>query len=105
MTDPAVPTGMNAGVSTSPCGVRNTPARAAFSCRVTRNEHTRITLRTYRKRRPRPTPDLDELREVFLVNTIEYDHRRLLDDSASHKRDAQKSLPPVGFGIVGCPGG
>ena len=37
-TAPCVPTGMNIGVSTAPCGVVITPARAAPSVWVTRNE-------------------------------------------------------------------
>ena len=31
LTAPSVPTGMKAGVSTDPCGVKNTPERAAPS--------------------------------------------------------------------------
>src|SRR6188472_399569 len=38
LTAPRVPTGMNAGVCTSPCGVVRTPRRADPSEWVTRNE-------------------------------------------------------------------
>jgi hypothetical protein len=35
VTDPRVPTGMNAGVSTRPCGVVNAPRRAPVSGSLT----------------------------------------------------------------------
>src|SRR5581483_1181120 len=38
LTAPSVPTGMNAGVCTSPCGVRRMPVRAAPARAVTSNE-------------------------------------------------------------------
>ncbi len=38
-TAPCVPTGMKAGVSTTPCGVVMTPARAAPSVWVTLKEN------------------------------------------------------------------
>ena len=40
LTAACVPTGMNAGVRTSPCGVASTPARAAPSVAVTVKEIT-----------------------------------------------------------------
>jgi hypothetical protein len=39
-TTPAVPTGMKAGVSTRPCGVASTPARATPLCASTAKENT-----------------------------------------------------------------
>ena len=41
LTVPLVPTGMNAGVRTSPWAVRRIPARAAPSVAVTSNADTR----------------------------------------------------------------
>src|SRR6185295_11560191 len=48
LTAPRVPTGMKAGVSTVPCGVRSRPSRASASVRVSSNEHSAIPPRTSR---------------------------------------------------------
>ncbi len=52
-TVPSVPTGMKAGVGTSPCGVRKVPLRAedSVACRVKSN----MAARNVTERRSRPT--------------------------------------------------
>ena len=47
LTAPAVPTGMNAGVSTGPCGVSSRPRRARPSLAVTSNMDVCVTPVTY----------------------------------------------------------
>jgi hypothetical protein len=49
LTEAAVPTGMNTGVSTGPCGVVRRPRRAPVaSVAVTSNE--KLTLRVYQEK-------------------------------------------------------
>ena len=47
LTAPAVPTGMNAGVSTAPCAVSSRPRRARPSHAVTSNMAVCVTPVTY----------------------------------------------------------
>ena len=48
---------------------------------------------------PRPEPVRKAL-EVHLINLIENGHHGLLDDFVLQRRDAQRTLPPVGLRYI-----
>jgi len=57
LTDPAVPTGMNAGVCTAPWGVVNTPRRADPAVAVTSKRNTPLMLNDAAQTRNGPRRD------------------------------------------------
>ena len=86
LTVPFVPTGMNAGVGTSPCAVCRMPARASPSCASSVNALMRSRTSRGRGRRPRRRAGVGREAELVRADPAELVDERLARGTAAEQR-------------------